>query len=522
MNIIKYCKKELLLNCLVLLLYTTSIVLIPIGINLYVKNFDKEGFDIIHLSIASLIIFGAYLIQVSINVLWQFTLDKFAFKYILKLKEQMKYNILNTDYKNIENIGIDKLKSILFSDSFDTFRIYGFFLPKIISSLLIVVTTLVYSFIVETSATLILLYGNIVGFIILLLSRKTLNKVGRTTNKAMKKINASDIDFADNIIENKVNNMFDLVKKINEEDMNNFKKCAIKEDSIVKICDGLISGYNATLSIIISLFVAYISNKFNIENILYFSIVSDLIISYCSAIESNVTQLFRYRVSIENIKKIMLLPVDKKTKCIDTINSLKFVNVSFKYNEKMILSNFNLYINDKGLYQITGPNGIGKSTIIKLLMNIYNVDRGNIYINDIDINNILNLKDNIIYIGQDEKISNGNLLDYHKRLLKDKFDYDKYIGIINSLGIDLTKEIENNGLNLSLGQRKKILLVKLLYSYENSNLIILDEIFAGLDINTKNELIKFIDEKLSDKIIIIVDHENNLKDKSIIINILNK
>ena len=90
MNIIKYCKKELLLNYLVLLLYTTSIVLIPIGINLYVKNFDKEGFDIIHLSIASLIIFGAYLIQVSINVLWQFTLDKFAFKYILKLKEQMK------------------------------------------------------------------------------------------------------------------------------------------------------------------------------------------------------------------------------------------------------------------------------------------------------------------------------------------------------------------------------------------------------------------------------------------------
>jgi ABC-type transport system involved in cytochrome bd biosynthesis fused ATPase/permease subunit len=117
-----------------------------------------------------------------------------------------------------------------------------------------------------------------------------------------------------------------------------------------------------------------------------------------------------------------------------------------------------------------------------------------------------------IYIGQDEKLENLKIIDYHKLILKDCFDLDKYEIICNKLNIDYNYVIENNGLNLSLGQRKKLLLVKLFMMYKNKDLIILDEIFAGLDNITKKYVTDFIKDNLNNKIVIIVDHESNLED----------
>nr|MCR5786245.1 hypothetical protein [Acholeplasmatales bacterium] len=99
---------------------------------------------------------------------------------------------------------------------------------------------------------------------------------------------------------------------------------------------------------------------------------------------------------------------------------------------------------------------------------------------------------------------------YHKLLLKELFDEEKYISLCNTFNIDFNSIIENNGLNLSVGQRKKILLIKLFMAFNNKDLIILDEIFAGLDLSSKRLVSEFIKENLKNKIVILVDHELNL------------
>ena len=59
---------------------------------------------------------------------------------------------------------------------------------------------------------------------------------------------------------------------------------------------------------------------------------------------------------------------------------------------------------------------------------------------------------------------------------------------------------------------QKLQLVKLFMMYKNKDLIILDEIFAGLDNITKKYVTDFIKDNLNNKIVIIVDHESNLED----------
>ncbi len=511
LNIFFKCKKELLICLFAIILNTFSIVIIPISINFYIRKIDTNNFEINHLLITFLILFSLYLVQALFSILWYLSLDLFGPKFIMKLKEEMMNKIIYSDYLEIERIGINKIKSILFSDTFDAFRIYGFFYPKIFSSLFIIISMIIYSLFINTKATLFLLCGCLIGFIITLLIRRRLSSVGRITNKAIKNIQASDIDFCDNIVEIKTNMIDNYFYNINDYNMNKFRIAAQKEDSKTQFYQGIIDGYNCTLSIIVSLFIAYFTKSFVIENILFYSIVTDLIISGFSIMESNLRQIFKLKVCFENIDMVLQLKNNNGKYKIDNVFKIKFENVNFKYLDKNILNNLNLDFKPN-LYMLKGKNGSGKSTLIKAIMGIYNINDGAIRINDINLTDIdkNSYLNKILYVGQDEKLQNLKIIDYHKLLLKELFDEEKYISLCNTFNIDFNSIIENNGLNLSVGQRKKILLIKLFMAFSNKDLIILDEIFAGLDLSSKRLVREFIKENLKNKIVILVDHELNL------------
>lgn len=80
----------------------------------------------------------------------------------------------------------------------------------------------------------------------------------------------------------------------------------------------------------------------------------------------------------------------------------------------------------------------------------------------------------------------------------------------NLVELDTSYLIKNNGANLSVGQRKKLLILKFLSLYNQSEIIILDEIFAGLDIDTKKNFVSFLNHKIQEqeKIFIIISHED--------------
>lgn len=174
--------------------------------------------------------------------------------------------------------------------------------------------------------------------------------------------------------------------------------------------------------------------------------------------------------------------------------TIDIVNVSFKYpkDEKNVLDNLSLSIKAGEKIALVGENGAGKSTLIKLLCKLYKPDSGTIYLNGIDINRI---PDDIYWelIGvafQDAMVFPFSIGD--NITLEETVDEDRLNKAINDSGVKkiieglpkgvdtvLLRILDDEGLDISGGQRQKLYLARALY--KNSRFLMLDEPTAALD-----------------------------------------
>lgn len=167
---------------------------------------------------------------------------------------------------------------------------------------------------------------------------------------------------------------------------------------------------------------------------------------------------------------------------IKEIWKIGFKNGDLGYGDKTILHDVNIEIKENQKVLISGVSGSGKSTILKSLRRQLPLKSGDIFINNISINNItadtyfrqLSVVDQIGFI------FNGSLRD-NISLYKDESE-DKLNRILTEVGLEdlnLDFRLKNNGSNISGGQRARLLLARALYL--DSSLIICDEVFASLD-----------------------------------------
>lgn len=201
--------------------------------------------------------------------------------------------------------------------------------------------------------------------------------------------------------------------------------------------------------------------------------------------------------------------------------SIKFQNVSFSYEDgKPILENLNLEINKNDIVAITGPSGIGKSTIFSLIERFYNITSGNIYIDGVDINDIdlVSLRNRIALCSQDYFLF-GSTIRENLLLAKPNANDDEIKNavfganldtVVGNLSNGIDTDIGDNGGKLSGGERQRLALAMALI--RDSDVLLLDEISSNLD-NESENLIKQSIENLaqkSDKTIVIISHKDNL------------
>ena len=200
---------------------------------------------------------------------------------------------------------------------------------------------------------------------------------------------------------------------------------------------------------------------------------------------------------------------------------LKLENLKFNISNKQILNDFNLEINDGEIHTIMGPNGIGKSTLTKIIMAHpdYKLESGKIYfnnklINDLEVDEIARMG---IFVSFQNPIEIDGVTnnDFLKLSLENKLNkkvnlYD-FINLMekNRKDLEIPKEFINRYVNekASGGEKKKseILQLKIL----EPKLIILDEIDSGLDIDSLKIVTQNINEYLKnhkDTSVLIITH----------------
>lgn len=204
-------------------------------------------------------------------------------------------------------------------------------------------------------------------------------------------------------------------------------------------------------------------------------------------------------------------------------NEIRFEKVSYKYetNKQPLFENLDLTLNTNNqVIGITGESGKGKSTIMKLLLRLYNTYEGNIYIDGVNIQEIdpEYIRKNITYVNQNSKLFDQTVIDNlmygcsNKSECNQKLEMIMKDPLIQKLfhNVDIkTKNAGSLGESLSGGQRQ---IVNILGGLINpSPILILDEPTNALDLELKKELIKIIDTfKEYKKCIIIVTHDRDV------------
>ena len=115
----------------------------------------------------------------------------------------------------------------------------------------------------------------------------------------------------------------------------------------------------------------------------------------------------------------------------------------------------------------------------------------------------------ILYVSQDEKFLNETFCKYLEVITGRSISPEEYHRLIELVGLPADeREISENGSSLSVGQRKKLLMVKALLNQDEASVVILDEVTAGLDRETTALFHKWLAQaaKQQDKIILIIDH----------------
>ena len=197
--------------------------------------------------------------------------------------------------------------------------------------------------------------------------------------------------------------------------------------------------------------------------------------------------------------------------------SLDIQNLSFGYDEKIILNKVNFHVNKGEIVLLKGQSGEGKSTLLKLLMRYYPY-QGEIYYNDQELRSIddASLKDNVSMFSQQTYLFNETIRDNLKIAKADASDEEIMIALekaslgefINNLPNKLDTVINESALNISLGEKQRIGLARVFL--RKPKLLLLDEPTSNIDSLNASLIYKALLKEKGDMSVIIVSHQENI------------
>lgn len=226
-----------------------------------------------------------------------------------------------------------------------------------------------------------------------------------------------------------------------------------------------------------------------------------------SAAMDRIDETLNYREEIKNTdnKKSVNFPLD-----------IEFDNHNFKYpsSKENILNEINLSIKNSKSLGILGKTSSGKTTLIKQILDLYKVDKSDIYLND-DISSDISFKsfkENLGYVSQENMIFSDTLRNNILFAKEDASDEELNLAIEIA---DFKKDIDDfpegletitgeKGVSLSGGQKQRLSIARAVL--KNPEILILDDAMSAVDANTEKNIITNLNKYRNNKTTIIVAH----------------
>lgn len=194
---------------------------------------------------------------------------------------------------------------------------------------------------------------------------------------------------------------------------------------------------------------------------------------------------------------------------------IKFQNVSFSYcNNNEVLKNLTFKLKPGTITVLVGPSGSGKTTIINLICALYSPSKGQIEIDNVSTNSlsVASLRNSIALVPQESYIFEATVMENIKYANQHSSDNDVFeaaqMACIHEKIMSLPKQynttLKKDQLDLSVGEQQRISIARAFL--RKSSIILLDEAFSNIDIETECRIMDSLKRIKGNKTIVIISH----------------
>ena len=266
----------------------------------------------------------------------------------------------------------------------------------------------------------------------------------------------------------------------------------------------------------------------NIGKLTEFLSYFDTLIWPIMAVGGLISLVGQGRASIDRIKLILDAEVEINDNLVDSLTkelieknefkgSIEYKNLSFNYPNSSIavLKNVNFKINPGEFIGVMGETGCGKTTIVDLLLRIYNIPEGTIYLDGMDIMHLplKYVRSKIAYVPQDNFLYSDTIENNVAFSENGEIDHDKVkeVSKLSDIYRDVMEHTNGfetvmgeRGVTVSGGQKQRISIARALY--KNAPILILDDSLSAVDTETEKTIINNLRELRKGLTTIIIAH----------------
>ena len=282
--------------------------------------------------------------------------------------------------------------------------------------------------------------------------------------------------------------------------------------------------------------IAAFGGYFAINNIISIGVISAFIV-YARQFGRPIDELAQIYGQIqtavagaERVFEVMDEPLEDKSgkKNMDDLKGIiRFKNVNFSYTkEKQVLYDFNLEVKAGQKVALVGSTGSGKTTVVNLLMRFYDVDSGEILIDDVNIKDIdcdslrrntaIVLQDTVLFADSIEnnlRYSNSSATDEQMYMAARMSNCDS---MIRKMPQGYDTQLMSEGENISQGQRQLLSIARAFLA--QPKILILDEATSSVDTRTEKHIQDAMVKLMKDRTSLIIAHRlSTIQDADIIV-----
>ncbi len=496
-----YVKPELprFLFALFLILINVGIdVVLPLIISKITTNLKSDYLDLILILV---LVIGYFLLSL-INQAFLY----FESMILQKAGQKIIYNLRMEVFEHIENMSLDQLNDMpvgslvtrVCSYTTSMSDLFTNVLVNVIRNVLTIVVVYVVMFTISYRLSFVLLGIVILVFIISFVFSRVISKIFRKERRYISDLNT--------YLNENISGM-KLIQIFNQE-INKSEEFSKKNEDLRKARYKVVLAFGIYRPLIT--FIYFVSIALTFYFGIEFGLNSGEIVAFYLLLSRFFNPVQNLADQLNNIQKALTASerlfnlLDVEPKVVDAIDALEinefkgkieFRNVYFAYkDEDWILKNVSFVINPKETCAFVGATGAGKTTILSLIVRNYEIQKGQILIDDIDIKKIkvTSLRKAIGQMLQDVFLFSGtirtNITLYDDEKYSDEeiikvCDYVNASSFINKLDKGLDEYVIERGENFSSGQRQLLSFARTVLA--KPQILILDEATANIDTETE-------------------------------------